>query len=58
LSGISTEKEIENLKAITETQTDTISPFKFNLSKKQFQQFIQNQGFIEGETFVMREVGR
>jgi len=52
LSSISTKLEIDNLKEITETPQDTISPYKFSATKKQFKKFINNGGFSDGETFV------
>ena len=39
LSSISTKLDIENLKEITEAPTDTVQPFKFSATKKQFKQF-------------------
>jgi len=52
LSSISTKLDIENLKEITETATDTVSTYKFSPSKKQFKKFIKNGGFSDSETFV------
>ena len=55
LSSISTKLDIENLKEITETPTDTIPPYKFSATKKQFKQFIKNDGFSDSETFVRQK---
>ncbi|MDB5257351.1 MAG: hypothetical protein JWM14_2046 [Chitinophagaceae bacterium] len=55
LSGISTKAEIDNLITITESPQDTIAPFKFKPTKKQFKKFLNNDGFVEGETFVRLE---
>ncbi|MBL7936776.1 MAG: hypothetical protein JNM51_13305 [Bacteroidia bacterium] len=52
VSRISTELEIDKLKEITEAPADTIPPYKFTASKKQFKEFVKNNGFSEGETFV------
>ena len=52
ISSISTSLDLENLKEITATQQDTIAPYKFTTSKKQFKKFIKNEGFSESETFV------
>lgn len=52
ISSISTELDLENLKAITETPQDTISTYKFTATKKQFKKFIKDKGFSETETFV------
>jgi hypothetical protein len=47
ISGISTKAEIDNLIAITESSQDTISPFKFKATKKQFKKFVNNDGFAK-----------
>ncbi|MBK8873826.1 MAG: hypothetical protein IPN13_07850 [Bacteroidetes bacterium] len=56
ISGISTTEDIENLKEITETTTDTIPPYKFKATKKQFKEFIKNEGFSDSETFVRQKI--
>src|SRR5690554_4310852 len=55
ISGISTKLDIDNLKEITETPTDTIPPYKFTATKKQFKEFIRNDGFSDSETFVRQK---
>jgi hypothetical protein len=55
LSSISTKLDIENLKEITETSADTIPPYKFSATKKQFKQFIKSDGFSDNETFVRQK---
>ncbi|MCO5289841.1 MAG: hypothetical protein M9940_10540 [Bacteroidetes bacterium] len=55
ISSISTKEDIENLKEITETATDTIPPYKFKATKKQFKKFIKNDGFSDSETFVRQK---
>jgi hypothetical protein len=55
ISGISTKLDIENLKEITETSADTIPPYKFSATKKQFKQFIKSDGFSDNETFVRQK---
>jgi len=42
VSGISTKQDIENLKTITESTQDTVAPYKFATTKKQFKEFIKN----------------
>ena len=55
LSSISTKLDIENLQVITETPKDTVSPYKFSATKKQFKQFIKNDGFSDSEIFVKQK---
>jgi hypothetical protein len=55
ISCVSTELDIDNLKEITETPTDTIPPFKFTATKKQFKEFIKNDGFSDSEIFVRQK---
>ena len=55
ISSISTKEDIENLKEITQTATDTIPPYKFTATKKQFKKFIKNDGFSDSETFVRQK---
>ena len=57
LSSISTKLDIENLKEITETATDTVPPYKFAATKKQFKQFIKKDGFSNSEIFVKQKKG-
>ena len=52
ISSISTKLDIDNLKEITEIPTDTVPPYKFSATKKQFIEFIKNNGFRDSETFV------
>lgn len=55
ISSISTKEDIENLKEITETATDTIPPYRFTATKKQFKKFIKNDGFSDNETFFRQK---
>lgn len=55
VSRISTKQEIENLKTITETTQDTVAPYKFATTKKQFKEFLKNNGFSDSETFVRQK---
>lgn len=55
ISSISTKEDVDNLKEITETATDTIPPYKFTSTKKQFKQFIRNDGFSDSETFIRQK---
>jgi len=52
ISKISTKLDLDNLKKITEMPQDTISPYKFKATKKQFKEFIKNHGFSDSEIFV------
>lgn len=54
-SSISTKQDIENLKTITESTQDTVAPYKFATTKKQFKEFIKNGGFTDSETFVRQK---
>lgn len=56
LCSIRTKEEIDNLQAITETEGDTSLPRKFNLSKKQFREFLGKDGFREKSVYI-RENG-
>ena len=55
ISSISTKLDLENLKEITETPQDTVGPYKFTATKKQFKKFIRNDGFSDSETFVRKK---
>ena len=55
VSSISTKQDIENLKTITESTQDTAAPYKFATTKKQFKEFIKNNGFSDSETFVRQK---
>jgi hypothetical protein len=52
INRISAEKDIENLQAITESAQDSVPPYKFTATKKQFKQFVQSDGFSSGELFI------
>jgi hypothetical protein len=52
ISSISDKNDIESLKTITESSEDTVAPYNFTASKKQFKEFIKNNGFSDSETFV------
>ncbi|MEP7265295.1 MAG: hypothetical protein ABI772_12390 [Bacteroidota bacterium] len=55
ISSISTEKELENLKVITESPMDTIPPYNFSATKKQFKKFIKDDSFKNMEVFAKRK---
>ena len=57
LSTISTENNIKNLIQITESPEDTVSPYKFAPTKKQFKEFVKTEGFSDIEIFVKRKNG-
>jgi hypothetical protein len=52
VSSISIKQDIENLKTITESTQDTVALYKFTTTKKQFKEFVKNDGFTDSETFV------
>ena len=52
ISEVSTELAKENLPLIKESPNDTLPPFKFKPSKKQFLEFIKKNGFDESETYI------
>jgi len=55
ISNISTKIELENLRKITQTTQDTVPPYKFTTTKRQFKKFIKNDGFSDSETFVRQK---
>lgn len=55
ISSISTKLDLENLKEVTETPQDTVPPYKFAATKKQFKKFIKNDGFSDNEIFVRKK---
>jgi len=55
VSSISTKQDIENLKSITESPQDTVAPYNFALTKKQFKEFIKKDGFTEAEKFIRKK---
>ncbi len=52
ISKISAKQEIDNLNEITESPQDTITPYNYTVTKKQFKEFIRNEGFSKSERFV------
>ncbi len=52
ISNISQKADLENLKEITENTQDTIPPYNFSPTKKQFKEFVRKGGFSETEKFV------
>jgi hypothetical protein len=55
ISSISTKLDLENLKEITETPQDTIPPYKFTATKRQFKKFVKADGFSDSETFIRQK---
>ena len=55
ISSISTKLEIEKLIEITESPNDTVPPYNFTATKKQFKEFINSDGFNDSETFVKQK---
>lgn len=52
VSSISTKQDIEKVKIITESTQDTVAPYTFSTTKKQFAECIKNKVFSDCETFV------
>ncbi len=55
ISSISTKLDLDNLKEITETTQDTVPPYKFTATKKQFKKFVKADGFSDSETFIRQK---
>ncbi len=55
IGSISTKLDLDNLKEITETAQDTVPPYKFTTTKKQFKKFIKADGFSDSETFIRQK---
>ena len=58
ISSISSKLDIDKLKEITEAPTDTIPPYKFTATKKQFKEFIKRDGFSDSEIFITCQVSQ
>ena len=54
ISSISAENELEKLVEITESPQDTIPPYKFTATKRQFKAFVKQEGFTDTETFIRK----
>ncbi|HLW31429.1 MAG TPA: hypothetical protein VKX40_04135 [Aequorivita sp.] len=52
ISSVSTKADIETLKELTKTTQDTIPPYKFTTTRRQFKRFVKNNGFSDKETFI------
>lgn len=55
ISTISLKQDIENLKEITESKQDTVAPFNFHATKRQFKKFVRKEGFSNNEKFVRQK---
>jgi hypothetical protein len=55
ISSIATQLEIDNLKEITETPSDTVAPYAFTATKKQFREFVKKDGFTKSESFIKKK---
>jgi len=55
VSSISSTEDIENLKAITESTQDTVAPYNFAATKKQFKEFVKSKGFTDSEHFIKQK---
>jgi len=54
ISSVSTKQDLEILKEIIESPIDTVPPYKFTVSKKQFKKFIKSNGFSDEELFIRK----
>ncbi|HMT72143.1 MAG TPA: hypothetical protein PKD16_18380 [Saprospiraceae bacterium] len=54
INEIQTETEIEVLKNILDSKSDTIRPFGANPTKRQFKEFLKNNGFSSGELYLKK----
>lgn len=52
VSSIDEKNEIDNLTEITASEKDTVAPYTFKITKKQFKEFIKSDGFIDTEEFI------
>lgn len=55
VSDIVSEEVITQLDKLTGTTADTIRPKTYTLNKKQFKQFVKENGFSEGDSFVRQQ---
>ncbi len=55
ISSISSEPDVDNLKTLTETTQDTVGPYNFTTTKRQFKKFIKSDGFSDSEVFVRQK---
>lgn len=49
---VSNEERIKTLEKITESNLDTLAPNNYSVTKKQFKDFVKNDGFGSNETYV------
>ncbi|OFX22180.1 MAG: hypothetical protein A2033_14490 [Bacteroidetes bacterium GWA2_31_9] len=52
ISSITNNIEIDDLMPIKESRLDSIPPYKFNPTKKQFKEFVKSDGFCDNEIFI------
>ncbi len=52
ISSISKKLDLDNLKAVTESPQDMTTQTTFKATKRQFKEFIKNDGFSDSETFT------
>ncbi|MDO5636339.1 MAG: hypothetical protein Q4G18_03725 [Myroides sp.] len=55
VSAIVSEEAIAHLDELTETTTDSIRPKTYTLDKKQFKQFVRDNGFSENNAYVRKK---
>lgn len=55
INGITTENEIKILEDITQTNRDTLIPYIASPTRKQFKEFIKQNGFTKGETYIKKQ---
>lgn len=52
INSISLDKDIEDLKEIAESAEDTVAPYQFTVTKKQFKEFNRGTGFSHEDVFL------
>ncbi len=54
-SSISGQEDISRLIEVAESAKDTVPPYEFTATRKQFRKFIKNEGFSQSEIFVRQK---
>ncbi|MDY0103197.1 MAG: hypothetical protein RBS07_09655 [Lentimicrobium sp.] len=55
VSNIKGQDDIKRLKEVAESIKDTVPPYEFTITRKQFRKFIKKEGFSQHETFVLQK---
>ena len=53
ISSVESQEDIDLLKEITQTPQDTVPPYSFKPTKKQFKEFIKRKGFSNNDTLYL-----